>query len=76
MLVEPIMPKCWHRQVVVDAKDVGEHPHAEGVDDGDVDVDTKDVSKAPHVKVLVEANCCSHRRYRRRYVVGVDVEDV
>ena len=44
----------------MDAKDVGEGPRAEGVDEGNVGVDVEDVSEAPRAKVLVEASCRSH----------------
>ena len=60
----------------MDAKDVGESPGAGGADEGDVGVDAEDVSEAPHAEVLAEASCCSLRRYRRKYVVSVDVGDV
>jgi hypothetical protein len=43
----------------VDAEDVGEGPHAKGVDEGDVGVDVEDVGKAPHAKILAEASYCS-----------------
>jgi hypothetical protein len=52
------------------AKDVGEGPRAEG----DVGVDAEDVSEAPRAEVLAETNCCSLRRYRRRYVVSVGIK--
>jgi hypothetical protein len=64
------MPKCWQSQVAVGAKDVGEGPRAEG----DVGVDAEDVSEAPRAEVLAETNCCSLRRYRRRYVVSVGIK--
>jgi hypothetical protein len=64
MLAEPIMPKCWHRQVVVDAKDVGEHPHAEGVDDGDVDDGDVEVLAKPLLsKCLPGEMLGEHMRY-------------
>lgn len=46
----------------MDVEDIGEGPH--------VGVDAEDVNKTPHAKVLMEASCCSRRRYQRRYVVG------
>ena len=62
------------RRVIVDAEDVSEGPDGKGVDKCDVGIDTKDVTEAPHAKVLVEASCCSCRRYQqRRNVVGTDV---
>jgi hypothetical protein len=74
MLEKPLMPKCWQRRFVVDVKDVGEGPRAEGVDEGDVGVDVKDVSEAPRAEVLAKTSCCSLRRYRRRYVVSVGIK--
>ena len=60
----------------MDAKDVGEGPRAEGVDEGNVGVNAEDVREAPRVEVLAEVSCCSLRRYQQRYVGSVDVGDV
>jgi hypothetical protein len=57
MIAKPLLPKCWWRRVIIVTEDVGEAPHAKGVNEGDVGVDVEDVIEAPCAKALAEESC-------------------